>query len=91
MDHRADDYAPGRRDRRPAADPAVGGRPGSPPAAEQPAEPAEPAAEPAEPASEGKPLLPRRTPGSNDMPGKPIEQTDGGGGWFTRKEPPAAP
>ena len=29
------------------------------------------------------PLLPRRTPGGNDMPGKPIE-TDGGGGWFTK-------
>ena len=30
------------------------------------------------------PLLPRRTPGANEMPGKPIEQTDGGGGWFTK-------
>ena len=31
------------------------------------------------------PLLPRRTPGANEMPGKPIE-TEGGGGWFTRKD-----
>ena len=30
------------------------------------------------------PLLPRRTPGANEMPGKPIEQTDTGGGWFTK-------
>ena len=30
------------------------------------------------------PLLPRRTPGANEMPGKPIEQTDSGGGWFTK-------
>lgn len=36
-------------------------------------------------ADEGQPpLLPRRTPGANEMPGKPIEQTDGGGGWFTK-------
>jgi FtsZ-interacting cell division protein ZipA len=31
------------------------------------------------------PLLPRRTPGAQEMPGKPIA-TDGGGGWFTRKD-----
>ena len=31
-------------------------------------------------------LIPRRTRGAQEMPGKPIEQTDGGGGWFTRKE-----
>jgi hypothetical protein len=49
---------------------------------------AEPAAE--QPATtqagdEGQPpLLPRRTPGANEMPGKPIEQTDSGGGWFTK-------
>ncbi|WP_210439149.1 hypothetical protein [Nocardioides xinjiangensis] len=32
----------------------------------------------------GQPPLPRRTPGANEMPGKPIEKTDGGGGWFTK-------
>lgn len=46
------------------------------PAAEQPA---------AESTQDGRaPLLPRRTPGANEMPGKPIEQTDGGGGWFSK-------
>jgi hypothetical protein len=39
---------------------------------------------PAAETTERAPLLPRRTPGSNDMPGKPIEKTDGGGGWFTK-------
>ncbi|GAA5106719.1 hypothetical protein GCM10023339_03990 [Alloalcanivorax gelatiniphagus] len=34
------------------------------------------------------PLLPRRTPGAQEMPGKPIEQTDGGGGWFTKGSDP---
>jgi FtsZ-interacting cell division protein ZipA len=29
------------------------------------------------------PLLPRRTPGAQEMPGKPIEG-EGGGGWFTK-------
>ncbi|CUR58110.1 hypothetical protein NOCA1130386 [metagenome] len=32
------------------------------------------------------PLLPRRTPGANEMPGKPMESEGGGGGWFTRKD-----
>ncbi|KQV77513.1 hypothetical protein ASC64_01310 [Nocardioides sp. Root122] len=32
------------------------------------------------------PLLPRRTPGANEMPGKPLESEGGGGGWFTRKD-----
>lgn len=52
------------------------------PAAEttQPTSAETPAAE----TTERAPLLPRRTPGSNDMPGKPIEKTDGGGGWFTK-------
>lgn len=30
--------------------------------------------------------LPRRTPGANDMPGKPIESDGTTGGWFTRKD-----
>ena len=62
------------------------------PTAETPAPSAEAPAQEA-PAQEGAqettqdgraPLLPRRTPGANDMPGKPIEQTDAGGGWFTK-------
>ena len=64
----------------PAADHPAAEAPAHEPAAEQPA---------AESAQDGTqdgraPLLPRRTPGSNEMPGKPIEQTDGGGGWFTK-------
>ena len=36
------------------------------------------------------PALPRRTPGAQEMPGKPIEQTDSGGGWFTEGPTPTA-
>ena len=32
------------------------------------------------------PGLPQRTRGAQEMPGKPIEKTDDGGGWFTRKD-----
>jgi hypothetical protein len=35
---------------------------------------------------DGAPQLPRRTRGAQEMPGKPIEKTDDGGGWFTRKD-----
>lgn len=50
----------------------------------------EPEQKPAAPAS-GAPLLPRRNPGSHDMPGKPLESEDGqSGGWFTRKDPDKA-
>lgn len=35
----------------------------------------------------GPPLLPRRNPGSHEMPGKPLESEDGqSGGWFTRHD-----
>lgn len=30
--------------------------------------------------------LPQRTRGAQEMPGQPIEKTDEGGGWFTRKD-----
>jgi FtsZ-interacting cell division protein ZipA len=74
VDHKADDYAPqvpGTVDQGPT------------PPAEVNAEP-EPAPQAEAETTERPPLLPRRTPGSNDMPGKPIEKTDGGGGWFTK-------
>ena len=85
VDHKADDYVPqvpGTADHTPT--------PPSEVDAEQVATPrtaTEPAA--TEPATsetqDGRaPLLPRRTPGANEMPGKPIEQTDTGGGWFTK-------
>ena len=72
VDHKADDYAPQV--------------PGT--ADHSPTPPSEVDAEPAatqDGTQDGRaPLLPRRTPGANEMPGKPIEQTDGGGGWFTK-------
>lgn len=70
----------------PAAEPAAEQPGAEQPAAEEPAAEqaaSEPAAEPAPTSS--TPLLPRRTPGANEMPGKPME-SEGGGGWFTRKD-----
>ena len=60
--------------------------------AEEPAEEstAQPAEQPTEQSTgstaSGTPLLPRRTPGANDMPGKPMESDGTSGGWFTRKD-----
>ena len=82
VDDRADDYAPqvaGTVDQQPTA-PADVNRD-------------EPAAEttaveqtPAEQSADGTPLLPRRTPGAQEMPGKPMESDGTSGGWFTRKD-----
>ena len=74
VDHKADDYAPqvaGTVDQQPTP-PSEANR-----APEQPAE--------AQP-TDGTPLLPRRTPGANEMPGKPMESDGTTGGWFTRKD-----
>ena len=74
VDHRADDYAPqvgGIVDQQP-----------TPPSEANPA-PEQAAHEVPEP---GTPLLPRRTPGANEMPGKPMEGDGTNGGWFTRKD-----
>jgi len=86
VDHKADDYEPqvaGTADQQPTAPSEVN----TEPAAEtQPEAPAEtPAETPAgqRPAGQG-PTLPRRTPGAQEMPGKPIERTDDGGGWFSK-------
>ena len=78
VDHKADDYAPqvaGGADQQPT------------PPAEVNAE-TEPAAGTTDETTGQTPLLPRRTPGAQEMPGKPIEQTDGGGGWFTKGSDP---
>ena len=77
VDHKADDYTPqvpGTADHTPT------------PPSEVNAEPTatEPTATEDGAQDDRAPLLPRRTPGANEMPGKPIEQTDGGGGWFTK-------
>jgi FtsZ-interacting cell division protein ZipA len=78
VDHRADDYSPqvgGTVDQRPT------------PPAEVNAEPQPEPGHATEQNADGAPPLPRRTRGAQEMPGKPIEKTDGGGGWFTRKDP----
>jgi FtsZ-interacting cell division protein ZipA len=101
VDHRADDYAPqvpGTADHTPTppsevnADPTAGQPVEQPAPSETASSETAPVEQPAteQPAAgstdDGRaPLLPRRTPGANEMPGKPIEQTDGGGGWFTKE------
>ena len=84
VDERADGYAPqvpGTVDQQPTA-PADVNRDLTPDAAPDTAADS-PATD--ESATGQSPLLPRRTPGAQEMPGKPIE-TDGSGGWFTRKD-----
>lgn len=79
VDHKADDYAPqvaGTVDQQPTAPSDVNAEP----ATEAPATATE-----AEAPTTSSPGLPRRTPGAQEMPGRPIE-TDGSGGWFTRKD-----
>ena len=81
VDHTADDYAPqvpGTVDQGPVPPAEVNAEVDTQPATEPAAQPAD------ETDGTRAPLLPRRTPGSNDMPGKPIEKTDSGGGWFTK-------
>lgn len=82
VDHKADDYAPqvgGTVDQQPTTPSEVNRTP------EQPA-PEQPTDESADASASDTPLLPRRTPGSNDMPGKPMETDGTSGGWFTRKD-----
>ena len=89
VDHEADDYAPqvaGTADQQPTPPSEVD----TEPAAEQTPEPAAEQT-PAETASDEQttgpgPVLPRRTPGAQEMPGQPMEKTDEGGGWFTKKD-----
>ena len=80
VDHKADDYTPqvaGGTDQQPT------------PPAEVNAETApETPDETTDETTDEAPLLPRRTPGAQEMPGKPIEQSDGGGGWFTKGSDP---
>ena len=98
VDHKADDYAPqvpGTADQTPTPPSEVDAEPtATEPAATEPTA-TEPTVAERPPTAAGHdvgdrapdgqaPLLPRRTPGANEMPGKPIEQTDGGGGWFTK-------
>lgn len=89
VDHKADDYAPqvgGTTDQQPTPPSEANLAPET--AAEQPAAATQPATDTATTADEqaAAPGLPQRTRGAQEMPGKPIEKTDGGGGWFTRKD-----
>ena len=98
VDHKADDYEPqvaGTADQQPTPPSEVNTEP-EPAAATTPATttettteaptetPAGAAETPAETPTGQSPSLPRRTPGAQEMPGKPIERTDGGGGWFSK-------
>lgn len=91
VDHKADDYEPqvaGTVDQQPTAA-ADADRAPEQPAAERTTEQApEPTSEntPEQQTPGQAPLLPRRTPGANDMPGKPMESDGTSGGWFTRKD-----
>ena len=91
VDHKADDYTPqvpGTADHTPTPPSEVNAEPTT--TEPTTTEPTSPAGEPVAAETEDRPqdgqapLLPRRTPGANEMPGKPIEQTDSGGGWFTK-------
>lgn len=96
VNHKADDYAPqvgGTVDQQPTTPSEANRTPGQPadeqtvaeqPTTESPAE--QPTDEAADASASDTPLLPRRTPGSNDMPGKPMETDGTSGGWFTRKD-----
>ena len=84
VDHKADDYTPqvaGGTDQQPTAPAEVNAEPA-------PETPDEATDETTDETTDEAPLLPRRTPGAQEMPGKPIEQSDGGGGWFTKGSDP---
>lgn len=84
VDHRADDYAPqvpGTADQQPVQEP------GTQVAAEADTEAAP---EPEAPADAATPLLPRRTPGAQSIPGSAAGNEDGRGSWFA-KQPPSGP
>jgi len=99
VDHRADDYSPqvaGSVDQQPTPPSEANLAPEPTPAtapdtASDTASDTSPATSPEQPTSADEqaaaPGLPQRTRGAQEMPGKPIEQTDGGGGWFTKQDP----
>ena len=94
VDHKADDYAPqvgGTVDQQPPRPRRRTSRPEEPPhrsraAAPEPTDHRAADRAAAEQPAPGTPLLPRRTPGANEMPGKPMESDGTDGGWFTRKD-----
>jgi len=88
VDHKADDYAPqvaGTADHTPTRPSEVDAQPTTTEPVTEPTATEPVTQQTSDGTQDGRaPLLPRRTPGANEMPGKPIEQTDGGGGWFTK-------
>ena len=90
VDHKADDYSPqvaGTDDQQPTAPSEANREPEqSAPQQTEQTEPQQAAPEQTDAPASGTPLLPRRTPGANDMPGKPMESDGTSGGWFTRKD-----
>ena len=94
VDHRSDDYSPqvpGSVDQQPTP-PSEANRapetshettPEAAPETTHETAPEQPTTADEQAASPG---LPQRTRGAQEMPGKPIEKTDDGGGWFTRKD-----
>ena len=98
VDHQSDDYSPqvpGSVDQQPTPPSEVNRAPETTPAAApetthdtthettHEAAPEQPTTADEQAATPG---LPQRTRGAQEMPGKPIEKTDEGGGWFTRKD-----
>ena len=94
VDTRSDDYAPqvgGTTDQQPTPPSEANRAPeATPEATPETTSETAPEAAPEQPATAdeqaGTPGLPQRTRGAQEMPGKPIEKTDDGGGWFTRKD-----
>ena len=88
VDHKADDYTPqvgGTVDQQPTAPAEANTEPTPEPTPEPTTADEAPAEQTTQQDADGAPTLPQRTRGAQEMPGKPIE-TDGSGGWFTRKD-----
>ena len=86
VDHKADDYAPqvgGTTDQVPTPPSEANRTPDATPATTHDTDTHDTTTADEQASAPG---LPQRTRGAQEMPGKPIEKTDEGGGWFTRKD-----
>lgn len=87
VDHKSDDYSPqvaGTVDQQPTPPSDVDTEPDA--AETEATEPETTEPETTDTRATGTPLLPRRNPGTHEMPGKPMEGEGPTGGWFTRKD-----
>jgi FtsZ-interacting cell division protein ZipA len=98
VDTKADDYSPqvpGTEDQQPTPPSEVNRTPDGTTETQQSAAPASEPTSTTETISDEQPAaapgLPQRTRGAQEMPGQPIEKTDDGGGWFTRKDSSSDP